>query len=37
MGFQFFLIGGIDRISIALAIGGAILLLGAVLSLRRLI
>jgi hypothetical protein len=33
---DFILTGTIDRISIVLAIAGAILLLGAVLSMRRL-
>lgn len=32
---QFFIMGGIDRVSILLGIAGAIVLLGAVLSLRR--
>ena len=36
MGPQFFIMGGIDRVSVALAIAGAIFLLGAVLSLSRL-
>jgi hypothetical protein len=36
MGLQFLLVGAIDRVSVALAIAGTILLLGAVLSLRRL-
>ncbi len=36
MGLQFYFLNGIDRLSIALAIGGAILLLAGVLSLRRL-
>jgi hypothetical protein len=36
MGLEFLLLGSIDRLSIALALAGAILLLGAVLSLRRL-
>ena len=36
MDLQFFMMGGIDRVSVVLAIAGAVVLLGATLSLRRL-